>query len=82
MSTTAGLLWLIIAGRRLRRDRDGRCELGERKYCVGNGGFPLGHASSGVILSTVGYGADADCRLIVAERLRRPGNWGAPTFEA
>ncbi len=27
----------------------------------------MGHATSGVILSTVGYGADADYRLIVVE---------------
>ncbi len=42
----------------------------------------MGHATNGVIPSTVRYGADADYRLIVVERLRRPGNWGAPTFEA
>ena len=42
----------------------------------------MGHATSGVITSTVRYGADADYRLIVVERMRRPGNWGAPTFEA
>ncbi len=39
----------------------------------------MGRAASGV---TLRYGADADYRLIVVERLRRPGCWGAPTFEA
>ncbi len=41
--------------------------------------FHWGRAASGVILR---YAADADYGLIVVERLRRPVNWGAPTFEA